>query len=148
HESRHLEKNILSGIDTLILKKPAPLQIGLDRSFLKPYLLEAQKAFKGKNEAACKSLSYVCFSPSGFEGTLENRKATFWTEELSHIFASGHQGRIEVPAKELSREEKKKRAQKLHDFYHHSYGDISKELGAAKTTVYRWVNENNEGGTS
>ncbi|GAG33439.1 unnamed protein product, partial [marine sediment metagenome] len=44
HESRHLEKNILSGIDTLIFKKPAPLQIGLDRSFLKPYLLKAQKA--------------------------------------------------------------------------------------------------------
>jgi len=148
HESRHLEKNILSGIDTLIFKKPAPLQIGLDRSFLKPYLLRAQKAFEGKNEAACKSLSYVCFSPSGFEGTLENRKATFWSEELSHIFASGHQGRIEAPAKEMSREEKKKRAQKLHDFYHHSYGEIGKELGAAKTTVYRWVNENNEGGTS
>ena len=148
HESRHLEKNILSGIDTLISKKPAPLQIGLDRSFLKPYLLKAQKAFEGKNEAACKSLSYVCFSPSGFEGTLENGKATFWSEELSHIFASGHQGRIEVPAKEMSREEKKKRAQKLHDFYHHSYGEISKELGAAKTTVYRWVNENREGGTS
>lgn len=147
HESRHLEKNILSGIDTLIFKKPAPLQIALDRSFLKPYLLKAQKAFEGKNEAACKSLSYVCFSPSGFEGTLENGKASFWSEELSHIFASGHQGRIEVPAKELSREEKKKRAQKLHDFYHHSYGEISKELGAAKTTVYRWVNENNEGGT-
>ncbi|MCK4926616.1 hypothetical protein KAS10_04545, partial [Candidatus Aerophobetes bacterium] len=68
HESRHLEKNILSGIDTLILKKPAPLQIGLDRSFLKPYLLKAQKAFEGKNEATCKGLSYVCFSPSGFEG--------------------------------------------------------------------------------
>ncbi len=148
HESRHLEKNILSGIDTLIFKKPAPLQIGLDRSFLKPYLLKAQKAFEGKNEAACKNLSYVCFSPSGFEGTLENGKASFWSEDLSHIFASGHLGRIEVPAKELSREEKKKRAQKLHDFYHHSYGEISKELGAAKTTVYRWINENNESGTS
>ncbi len=148
HESRHLEKNILSGIDTLILKKPAPLQIALDRSFLKPYLLKVQKAFEGKNEAAYKSLSYVCFSPSGFEGTLENGKATFWSEELSHVFASGQQGRIEKPAKELSREEKKKRAQKLHDFYHHSYGEISKELGAAKTTVYRWVNENNESGTS
>lgn len=148
HESRHLEKNILSGIDTLIFKKPAPLQIGLDRSFLKPYLLEAQKTFEGKNEATCKSLSYVCFSPSGFEGTLENGKASFWTEELSHVFASGHQGRIEEPAKEMSREEKKKRAQKLHDFYHHSYGEISKKLGVAKTTVYRWVNENKEGGTS
>lgn len=148
HESRHLEKNILSGIDTLIFKKPAPLQIALDRSFLKPYLLKAQKAFEGKTEVTCKSLSYVCFSPSGFEGTLGNGKASFWTEELSHIFASGHQGRIEKPARELSKEEKKKkRAQKLHESYHHSYGEIAKELGIGKTTAYRWIKENSEGGT-
>ena len=31
HEARHLEKNILSSVDTLILKKPAPFQTHLER---------------------------------------------------------------------------------------------------------------------
>jgi len=148
HESRHLEKNITSGINALVLKKPAPLQAQLDRSFLRGYLLKAQHVFRGKSDAASKSFSYICFSPSGFEGVLENAKPSFWTEKLSHIFASGHLGKIERPAQELSNEEKKMRARKLRDYYGYSYGDIAKEVGKGKATVYRWLKENAEGETS
>jgi len=148
HESGHLEKNILSGIDTLVVKKPAPLQVGLDRSFLKPYLLKAQRLFQGKNDAFVKSSSYICFSPSGFEGVLENPTPSFWSEKLSHVFASGHVGRQERPARELSKEEKKERAKKLHDDYGYSYGEIAKQLGMGKTTAYRYVNENDGSGTT
>ena len=147
-ESRHVEKNITGGINTLVLKKPAPLQVELDRAFLRSYLLKAQHVFKGKSDAASKSFSYICFSPSGFEGVLENAKASFWTEELSHIFASGHLGKIERPAQQLSNEEKKKRARKLRDYYGYSYGEIAKEIGKGKATVFRWLKEDAEGGMS
>lgn len=148
HESRHLEKNITSGINILVLKKPAPLQAELDRSFLRGYLLKAQHVFKEKSDAVSRSFSYVCFSPSGFEGVLENAKPSFWTEKLSHIFALGHLGKMERPAQQLSNEEKKKRARKLRDYYGYSYGDIAKEVGKGKATVYRWLKENAEGETS
>ena len=77
HEARHIDKNILSCIDTLIMKRPSPLQVELDRSFLKSYLLKAQKVFEGKSDTSCRILSYISFSPSGFEGVLENPKPSF-----------------------------------------------------------------------
>ena len=147
HESRHLDKNILSGIDTLIIKKPAPLQVALDRSFLKPYLLKAERIFQGKSDISAKSSSYICFSPRGFEGRLENPKPSFWSEKLSHIFASGYRGEVERPARGLTKEEKKKRARKLRDTYGYSYGDVAKDTGVGKTTAYRWLNERGESGT-
>lgn len=144
HEARHIDKNILSCIDTLVIKKPAPLQVALDRSFLKSYLLKAQSVFQGKSDSASKATSYVGFSPSGFEGVLQNPKPSFWSDELSHIFASGNLGNVEKPARELTKEEKRERGKKLRDEYGYSYGDIGKDLGVGKTTAYRWLNE---GGT-
>lgn len=148
HESRHLDKNILSGIDTLIIKKPAPLQVVLDRSFLKPYLLKAERIFQGKGDASAKTTSYIPFSPGRFEGELENPKPSFWSEKISHIFASGYIGREERPARELTKEEKRKRAKKLRDDYGYSYGDIGKNLGVGKTTIYRWLTGKTESGTT
>ena len=147
HEARHIDKNLLSSIDTLLIKKPAPLQVGLDRSVLKSFLLKAQRVFKEKNEAACCRTSYIGFSPSGFEGVLENPKASFWSEKLSHVFASGNMGKEARPAQELSRKEKKKQAKILYDEHGYSYGDIGLELGVGKTTVYRWINEKPQSGT-
>ena len=140
HESRHLEKNILSAIDTLIIKKPVPLQIQLDRSLLRTYLLRAEKVFSEKDASLAKRLAYVAFSPSGFEGTLENEKASFWSEKLSHVFALGHPGTTPKQAQELSKGEKKKRAYELHE-RHHSFGEIGVQLSIGKTTAYRWVKE-------
>lgn len=146
HESCHLEKNILSAIDTLIIKRPAPLQVELDRSLLKTYLLRAEKAFSGKDVSSAKKLAHVAFSPSGFQGLLENGKASFWSEKLSHVFSSGHSGTSEKQARELNKQEKKKRARELHQLYHYSYGEIAKQLGIGKTTAYRWIKEDSEGG--
>ncbi|GAH13002.1 unnamed protein product, partial [marine sediment metagenome] len=81
----------------------------------------------------------VGFSPSGFEGVLQNPKPSFWSEKLSHIFASGNLGNVEKPARELSKEEKKKRAKELQDDYGYSYGEIAKRLGIGKTTAYRYL---------
>jgi len=147
HEARHIDKNVLSCIDTLIMKKSAPLQVDLDRSFLKKYLLKAQSVFQGKSDASSKSISYICFSPSGFEGILENLKPSFWSEKLSHIFASGSIGKVEKPAHKLTPEEKKERARKLRNVYGYPYGEIAKELGVGKTTAYRWLNEDKNIGT-
>jgi len=51
HEARHIDKNVLSSIDTLVIKELAPLQVELDRTFLRPYLLKAQ--------------SHICLRKSG-----------------------------------------------------------------------------------
>lgn len=146
HESRHLEKNILGASDCLIIKKPAPLQVELDRSLLKTYLLRAEKAFSGKNASSAKRLAYVAFSPSGFQGLLGNGKASFWSEKLSHVFALGHPGTTPKRAQELSKGEKKKRAYELHE-RHHSFGEIAAQLSIGKTTAYRWIKEHSEDGT-
>ncbi len=146
-ESRHIDKNILSCTDTLVIRKPAPLQVDLDRSALKPFLIKAQNVFRDKNQAVSKKTSYVAFSPSGFEGVLENPKASFWSEKLSHIFASGNMGKETKSAQELSRKEKRERAKILHDEYGYSYGEIGLELGVGKTTAHRWINEKPESGT-
>ena len=129
------------------MKKPSPLQVELDRSLLKSYLLKARKVFEGKSDTSCRVLSYIPFSPSGFEGVLENPKPSFWSERLSHIFATGNSGKTEKPAQKLTTEEKKERARKLRSIYGYSYSQIAKELGVGKTTVYRWLNEGNDSGT-
>jgi hypothetical protein len=147
HEARHIDKNVLSCIDTLIMKKPSPLQVELDRSFLGGYLLKAQRVFEGKSDISSKSISYICFNPSGFEGALENPKPSFWSEKLSHVFASENFGKIEKPAQRLNTEEKKERARKLRNVYGYSYGEIAKKLGVGKTTAYRWLNEDKKSGT-
>ena len=129
------------------MKRPSPLQVELDRSLLKSYLLKARKVFEGESDTSCRVLSYIPFSPSGFEGVLENPKPSFWSERLSHIFATGNSGKIEKPAQKLTTEEKKERARKLRSIYGYSYSQIAKELGVGKTTVYRWLNEGNDSGT-
>ncbi len=148
HEARHIDKNILSYIDTLVIKKPAPLQIGLDRSILKPYLIKAQSVFEGKRQAASNKTSYIGFSSSSFEGVLENPKASFWSEKLSHVFAAGDMGKEIRPAGELNKKEKKGQAKIMHDEYGYSYGRIAIELGVGKTTAYRWINDKSKNGTT
>jgi hypothetical protein len=69
-----------------------------------------QSVFQGKSDTSSKSISYICFSPSGFEGALESPKPSFWSEKLSHVFASGSIGKVEKPAHKLTTEEKRERA--------------------------------------
>jgi len=146
HEARHIDKNVLSSVDTLIMKRPAPLQLELDRSFLRPYLIKAQRVFEGKNQTQSKRISYLCFTPSDFEGVLENPQPSFWSERLSHAFSSGNVGIELKPGRELSKEERMERAKELQDSGY-SYGQIAKALGVGKTTAYRWLNPEKNSGT-
>lgn len=95
------------------MKKPLPLQVELDSYFFRGYLLKAQRAFERKSDISSKSISYICFSPSGFKGALENPKPSFWSEKLSHIFASGNFGKIEKPAQRLNIDEKKRKSKEI-----------------------------------
>jgi len=140
HEARHIDLNVLSGIDTLIMKKPGPLQPSLDRPILRSYTDKAKKYFENKTDGSKQRLSYVSFSPSGFEGCLENPKPSFWSEKLSKVFALGAPSDDGKSAMELSKEEKKEKAESFHQ-YGWSLQRIADALGASKTTVYRWLNE-------
>lgn len=106
HEARHIDLNVLSGIDTLIMKKPGPLQPSLDRPLLKPYTNKAKEYFENRTDGNKQRLSYVSFSSSGFEGCLENRKPSFWSEKLSKVFALGAPSDDGKSAVQLSKEEK------------------------------------------
>ena len=142
HEARHIDLNVLSGIDTLIMKKPGPLQPILDRPILRSYTDKAKKYFENKTDGNKQRLSYVSFSSSGFEGCLENPKPSFWSEKLSKVFALGALSDDGKSAMELSKEEKKEKAESFHQ-YGWSLQRIADALGASKTTVYRWLNEGN-----
>jgi len=72
--------NILSCIDTLIIKRPSSMQVEIDRSLLKSYLLKAHKLLEGKSDTSHQTLSYIPFSPSGFEGVVENSKTQLLRE--------------------------------------------------------------------
>ncbi len=140
HEARHIDLNVLSGIDTLIMKKPGPLQPSLDRPILRSYTDKAKKYFENKTDGNKQRLSYVSFSSSGFEGCLENPKPSFWSEKLSKVFALGAPSDDGKSAMKLSKEEKKEKAQSFQQ-YGWSLQRIADALGASKTTVYRWLNE-------
>jgi len=140
HEARHIDLNVLSGIDTLIMKKPGPLQPNLDRPILRSYTDKAKKYFENKTDGNKQRLSYVSFSSSGFEGCLENPKPSFWSEKLSKVFALGAPSDDGKSAMHLSKEEKKEKAESFHQ-YGWSLQRIADALGASKTTVYRWLNE-------
>jgi len=143
HEARHIDLNVLSGIDTLIMKKPGPLQPGLDRPILRPYTTKAKEFFQTSTDGARQRFSYICFSPSGFEGGLENPKPSFWSEKLSKVFALGAPSDDEKSAVQLSKEEKKKKAKNFRQ-YGWSFQEIADALGVGKATVYRWLNEDDD----
>ena len=143
HEARHIDLNVLSGIDTLIMKKPGPLQPSLDRPILRSYTDKAKEYFESKTDGNKQRLSYVCFSPSGFEGCLENPKPSFWSEKLSKVFALGAPSDDGKSAIELSKEEKKEKAKTYHQ-YGWSLQQIANALGTSKTTIYRWLNEGDD----
>lgn len=84
----HLDRNIISEVDLVLVKQPGPLQQGFERSQLAPIMDAARTAFAGVPAAKRKSFVWVFAPDSGTDGKLmQNELADFWSEGISTMFS-------------------------------------------------------------
>jgi len=157
----HLDRNILSEADIVLVKEPGPFQQGFERSQFKGLMDSARAAFAGVLPSRKKKAVWVSAPESGITGQLmENQLPSFWTESLSRIFEdapvipdtaggerkihTGHKvdNKTALPRKgqRTSTEEKRERARKMRAAGH-SYGEIAKALGVRRSYAHKLVNE-------
>ena len=154
----HLDRNIISEADMVLVKQPGPLSRGFERPQLRPVLDAARTAFAGVGAHRRKRAIWVHAPLEGVEGQLmENRLPTFWTSALSRVFgdvAPGRsggsvdlaQGKMEdsTPAaprqgKKASSTVRRQKAKRLRA-QGYSYSEVGKLLGVGKSQAHRLVN--------
>ena len=145
----HLDRNIVSEADVILVKEPGPFQVGFERPQLRTVLDTARAAFTGihpmrKRRAVC------VFAPGrGIHGLiLENDLPSFWSEGLSRAFGQpGQVSTLDGPSavrvrkgRRTSKDELVFKAKALRSAGY-SYGETGKMLGVSKTQAFRLVNE-------
>ena len=138
---RHLNLDILSSANLIIVKYPSLLQPSFERPELRKIMDEAKLAFdsiKGDRKA----WSYVYSPDTGFTGLVENGLPSFWSNKLSNMYGYGYQKGIapERFPSSMSDEEKKQKAKELHQ-ENWSLSRIANYLGVSKTTIFNWVHD-------
>ena len=84
----HLDRNIISEIDLVLVKQPGPFQQGFERGQLAPVMDSARAAFAGLPAAKRKGYVWVLAPNAGVEGKLmQNALPSFWSERISTIFS-------------------------------------------------------------
>ncbi len=147
-----LDRNILSEIDLLLIKEPAPLGEGFERPQFKRYLDEARGLFSAMNRSHRKRAVYVVAPNEGISGKiLENRLPSFWSKRLSRIFGTSQPSagqrtvltsiprRIAGRRTQAAVNERKKRARSMRRAGF-SYGEIASALGVSKSQAFRYCN--------
>ncbi len=157
----HLDRNIISEADLLLIKEPGPFQDGFERSQLQSYMDSARAAIAGVGAKRKKKVVWVVAPGSGITGQLmENQLPSFWSDSLSRIlgdvpvgleFSGGKDDGViskgtkandtgaTRKGKKTSTEEKRERAKKMHAGGH-TYGEISKTLGISRSYAHKLVN--------
>ena len=144
----HLDRNIISEADVILIKEPGPFTQGFERPQLRPAMDSAQAAFSPLTLTRKKRAVWAIAPHAGIQGKLmENLLPSFWTDSLSHIFGDVSVGSSLNELRptyrrgyRTSSKERKARAQHLHSIGH-SYGEIAKMLGVSKSQAYRLVND-------
>jgi energy-coupling factor transporter ATP-binding protein EcfA2 len=145
----HLDRNIVSEVDVVLVKEPGPFQGGFERSQLRDVLDTARAAFAGINPVRKKRAVCVFAPRRGMHGLiLENDLPSFWSEGLSRAFGKSGQlsaidGSDNAPTRKGRRASNEALASqaKARRAAGYSYGEIGKMLGVSKTQAYRLVNE-------
>lgn len=138
-EARQIDKNIASQANVVIFKEPTMLQPRFDRAELNDIVKRAKLAF-GNLSGDKRSWAYVYSPDVDFMDLMENGLATFWSDKLSHAFASGEpisDGRL---PEQLTREEKIVEAKELRRTGH-TYREIGQRLHINESTAYNYVND-------
>ena len=158
----HLDRNILSETDILLIKEPGPFTSGFDRPQWRRFMDGARSTFAILDKRSRRRSVWVFAPHSGIEGRiLQNELPSFWSERLSRVFGSpsvsskndaflgaplNHPESISSGsahtrlAKGPSREECKALATRLHEMGL-SYGAIARKMGIGKTQAWRLVKE-------
>jgi len=137
-EARQVDRNIASSANVVIFKDLGILQLEFDRRELNKIAVQAKQAFAGINGNK-RAWSYVYAPDSDFMGLVENSLPSFWSEKLSHIFATGGEMTARPPKKiPLERRIEKSKQLKQQGL---SLGQIAKLMGVSKGTIKNWLDD-------
>jgi len=154
----HLDRNIVSEADLVLVKEPGPVQQGFERKQFKDLMDSARAAFAGVGPGRKKKVVWVV--GSGVSGQLmENMLPTFWTDSLSRIFGDttvGLGGGLSMNGvrgnglgvvtaaprrgKRTSIEDKREKARKM-KAAGYSFGEIANTLGISRSYAHKLVNQ-------
>ena len=155
----HLDRNIISETDVVLVKQPGPLTQGFERPQFRPIMDAARAAFASVGSFRRKRMVWVYAPGEGEVGKLmENQLPTFWTNSLSRVFGdvwattgatspqvrSSQRDTERGTAKErrglrTSLEARREKARRLRQ-QGHSYSEIGRVLGVGKSQAFRMVN--------
>ena len=153
----HLDRNIVSEVDVVLVKQPGPFTEGFERPQFRRIMDQARTAFARVNPARRKRVVWVVAPGDGIEGQLmENLLPSFWTDGLSRVFSdaaavaiektSGAQDRKREKAavpirrgRKTSSQDKRLRTKQLRKAGY-SYSEIGRLLGVSKSQAFRLVN--------
>jgi len=137
-EARQIDRNIASSADVVIFKDLGILQLKFDRRELNEIASEAKEAFATLSGDKRK-WAYVDSPDANFKGLVENSLPTFWSEKLSHIFATGGEA-IARPPKKTPLEQRREKTKELKR-QGLSNGQISKIMGVSKATIKNYLED-------
>ena len=135
-EARQIDKNIASSANVVMFKDLGMLQLEFDRRELNKIAAKAQQAFASLNGDKRK-WAYVYAPDSNFMGLMENSLPTFWSEKLSHIFATPGEVITRAP-KKTSLDQRKEEARRLRQ-QGLSLKQIGDMLGVTKPTIKNYL---------
>lgn len=135
-EARQVDRNIASSANVVIFKDLGILQLEFDRRELDKIAVQAKQAFAGINGDK-RAWSYIYAPDSDFMGLVENSLPSFWSEKLSHIFATVG----EIIARPPKKTPLEQRIEKAKQFKQQglSLGQIAKLMGVSKGTIKNWL---------
>jgi len=137
-EARQIDKNVASSANVVIFKNLGILQLEFDRRELNKIAANAQQAF-ATLVGDKRKWSYVYSPDSNFAGLVENSPPTYWTEKLSHVFATGGQT-IPRPPKKTPLKQRIEKAKELKR-QRLSNGRIADIMDVSKGTVKNWLED-------
>lgn len=137
-EARQVDKNIVSSANVVIFKDLGILQLEFDRRELNKIATNAQQAFTTITTDRRK-WAYISSPDSDFMGLMESSLPTFWSDKLSHAFATGG----EVVAKTPKKTPLAERIERVKELSRQglSLGQIAKLMGVTKPTVKNYLED-------
>jgi len=165
----HLDRNIISEVDLVLIKEPGPFQMGFERAQFRGIMDTARATFAAVGTARKKRCVWVVAPTAGIHGQLmENLLPTFWSDSLSRLFgetAPGIGGSVKnkedsptdqrrtaavktaTPrrGRKASADDKRARARQM-KAAGHSYGEIAGILGISRSYAYQLVNGSSTNG--
>ena len=148
-EAKQLDVNIVSQLDTIVIKELSELSVEFERREFKAFTTQARLAFLTV-VGDKRRWSWIRSDRAGFTGLLSNELPSFWRPSLSRAFAEvdrtatppvsqsrppGRTSGTRTPTDELAAKLKH-----MHDVERLSYGEIARRTGLPKSTVWDLIN--------